>query len=546
MATVPLLKVDGLARSFMGDLKSTVSPRILNKTVRDYLTAKGLPTLSVAGAADPDIVRNWIKAFPASYTDAARGFTASTMQFCRDIFSHFKDMSPAYPWRGVSVQMVRNALNVLAVDLKATNSLTDLADYAAQNRIQRPAAFMLLRVILDDLHGDNAEAQTVAAAGSDYPVLVGAPTTFHEAVLAYAKRAAPWAFDVPTGAASLSVQSGASSAKRAASPLGSDEEIIDPPQRQRRSKTHSDHSSRALMAQLGLTSKTRLSGTNAVDVLVEACDSIEAVSDVDNFVTAFYTLSRHVSIRTNKATDMSALRVELFASGLFQAVERQLGGPISESALNDNLLAVLRTVVSKAEDAAREQGVIAAVRDLQLAAQEASDRIKIFATEASKQTNFDRLRNSQGRGFIAWDAKDQALQAHVLEQFLALDRRGSARGYDRDRDRGRDRGADRDRGRDRGRDYDRDHDRRRDRGGDRDRDRDKQSHPLVDKLIRHLQGKKNMPRFKARQMAMDIADRRCLGCRAQMVRGDCADRCRKTEVHADMLAKVPAEIAKLG
>ena len=63
------------------------------------------------------------KAPPAAHTDAARGFTASTVQFCRDVFSHFKDMPPACPWRGVSVKMARNALNVLAVDLKATNSL---------------------------------------------------------------------------------------------------------------------------------------------------------------------------------------------------------------------------------------------------------------------------------------------------------------------------------------------------------------------------------------------------------------------------------------
>jgi len=67
----------------------------------------------------------------------------------------------------------------------------------------------------------------------------------------------------------------------------------------------------------------------------------------------------------------------------------------------------------------------------------------------------------------------------------------------------------------------------------------------VDKLIRHIQGKKDMPRFKARQMAMDLADRRCLGCRAQMARGFCADRCSKVEIHADFLAKIPAEIAKL-
>ena len=80
---------------------------------------------------------------------------------------------------------------------------------------------------------------------------------------------------------------------------------------------------------------------------------------------------------------------------------------------------------------------------------------------------------------------------------------------------------------------------------DKDRDRDKLSHPLVDKLIRHIQGKKDMPRFKARLIAMDLADRRCLGCRGQMSRGVCADRCSKVDIHADLLAKMPAEIAKL-
>ena len=91
-ATIPLLKIDGLARPFTGDLKATVFPRILNKTVHDFLISKGLPTLSAADSADPDAARNWIKALPASYLDPARGLTSSPMQFCRDIFVHFKNV----------------------------------------------------------------------------------------------------------------------------------------------------------------------------------------------------------------------------------------------------------------------------------------------------------------------------------------------------------------------------------------------------------------------------------------------------------------------
>ena len=152
-STISLLRLDGLARSYMGDLRATVSPRIVNKTVRDFLSAKALPALSAEAATDPDSVRNWTKAIPAAHLDPARGFTASIMHFGRDIFGHFKDVSAAFPWKGASLRDVRDALKMLAVDLKATNALTDLEDYAAQDTIQRTAAFLLLRFILDDLHG---------------------------------------------------------------------------------------------------------------------------------------------------------------------------------------------------------------------------------------------------------------------------------------------------------------------------------------------------------------------------------------------------------
>ena len=55
---------------------------------------------------------------------------------------------------------------------------------------------MLLRVILDDLHGDNADAVNAPAAGADYPVLAVRPASFPDWVVAYAKRASPHAFDL--------------------------------------------------------------------------------------------------------------------------------------------------------------------------------------------------------------------------------------------------------------------------------------------------------------------------------------------------------------
>ena len=55
---------------------------------------------------------------------------------------------------------------------------------------------MLLRVILDDLHGDNADAVNAPAAGADYPVLPVRPASFPDWVVAHAKRASPHAFDL--------------------------------------------------------------------------------------------------------------------------------------------------------------------------------------------------------------------------------------------------------------------------------------------------------------------------------------------------------------
>jgi len=63
-ANIPLLKISGLAPPFSGDVRSLVHPRIKGSTVRSHLVSKGLPVLAPADSADPDLVRNWIKALP--------------------------------------------------------------------------------------------------------------------------------------------------------------------------------------------------------------------------------------------------------------------------------------------------------------------------------------------------------------------------------------------------------------------------------------------------------------------------------------------------
>ena len=111
-------------------------------------------------------------------------------------------------------------------------------------------------------------------------------------MLAHAKRAAPWAFnpDDNRGGPALGPVAaldrlGGGSGRRSgdgprkkhrrqlseASDLSDDEEITDPAGRRRqRSAQHEAGSSFALMSQLGLTHKTKLSGAEAISVVIEA------------------------------------------------------------------------------------------------------------------------------------------------------------------------------------------------------------------------------------------------------------------------------------
>ena len=170
-ADIPLLRISGLAPPISGDVKGLVLPRIEDETVRSFLIAKGLPALGPSDSSDPDLVRNFLKALPSAYTDAARGFTSSTMVFVADVFKGFKDMHPSATWSGASLRDVRDALKALAADLKATDSLVDLDVYAQAPDSQKEWSFFLLRVILDDLHGDNPDAIHAPAMGADYAAL---------------------------------------------------------------------------------------------------------------------------------------------------------------------------------------------------------------------------------------------------------------------------------------------------------------------------------------------------------------------------------------
>ena len=246
---------------------------------------------------------------------------------------------------------------------------------------------------------------------------------------------------------------------------------------------------------------------------------MECVADVECFVKTFAAVSGHVIIKTGEdrggKVDVERIQVELFASKLFQAVARQLGGTTSTSALDGNVLGVPRTIVSSASSTIGKPPP--AVADLEDAASTARAKIKSFTSDATKETNLSRLRGIAGDGYMALNSREQALQWFLLDNLKV---RGGRRD-DLDRDRGR--GQDRRGGGDR-------HDR------DRGRDRDRAGGPsLLALLARQAQTKKNMPGHEARALAARLANGRCIGCLGRMNQGKCVDRCTKTSVHKDVV-----------
>ena len=531
---IPLLRISGLAPPFSGDVKGLVLPRIKNKTVRSFLIAKGLPTLGPSDSSDPDLVRNFLKALPSVYTDAARGFTSSTMVFVADVFKGFKDMHPSATWSGASLRDVRDALKALAADLKATNSLMDLDTYAQVPDSQKEWSFMLLRVILDDLHGDNPDAIHAPAMGADYGALPTGPRiSFGARVVAMAKRVSPWAFAVdgdrgdqqqappaPAGGGDKppaqkrkrressrkkkrrrrdSTDSSGSSSSSSGSGSDSDE-----PKESEIPGVRAITDSQAQLAVLGLSSRSRVSGTDAITSLVKAVGAVAHVRDITEFVAKYVQLSEYVEIDLDGQP-----RAELASVGVFRSVERHLGAKPTVANINDSLLGVLEAIHDCADESKniRSAGGARIFLMLRSASTTATRRIKRFSKNASQQSNLGRLRGlGTSAAHLDLSPREQALTDSLegkiakLEKLIKANRPGSG-------------------------------------GGSAQRDSPHPMTILMDEVIK----KKDMSRDEANKIARDLAGVLCISCKGPRKDNRCTANCGGGKVHSDLLAALAAK-----
>ena len=543
-ANIPLLKISGLAPPFSGDVRSLVHPRIKGSTVRSYLISKGLPVLAPVDSADPDLVRNWIKALPSGYLDASRGFTSSAMVFSVDVFAAYRNMDASVPWSAVSLKDVRDAIKMLAADLSLANSLTDLTAYASVPNAQRAWSYMLLRIILDDLHGDNPDAIHAPAIGADYPDLVVKPASFGEWVLAMARRAAPWAFGYVTGGGTNPGDNDVDpvrrhglddadkgSGKGGGRKPGGDENPRSSKKRRRRrhsssSTTDSESDSededddltfegcrkgftdsQAQLAVLGLNSRARVSGADAIVNLTKQFQVIRSVRDIDEFVGKFVELSRHVQIDlTGNST------VELAALDIFRGVEDDLGARPTTENVNSSLLGTLESILDRAEEskAIRFHGV-RIFKALRTAVRGAIKRIDRFSKNASKESNLDRLRGrNSSTGFINLTPREQALKDSFQAELTGIKKLVKSGQSRQPRDKG---------------------------NGSSEGTRNPKSataHPMGT-LIAAVVKKKEMTDQEAKKVALELAGSTCISCRGVRQRGVCAAHCGGSTVHADIL-----------
>ena len=545
-ANIPLLKIAGLAPPFSGDVRSLVRPRITNRTVRAYLVSKGLPVLAPADSADPDLVRNWIKALPSCYLDASRGFTSSAMVFGVDVFAAYKNMDASVPWSAISLRDVRDAIKMLAADLVVTNSLTDLVAYASVPNAQRVWSYMLLRIILDDLHGDNPDAIHAPAIGADYPALAVQPTSFGEWVVAMARRASPWAFALiapPPPADDDVVDPGRkdgpgdadkSNDKGGSKKRGGDE--VRRVHKKRRRRRHSSSSasdsdsdsegedddlsymgsrpgfsaSQAQLAVLGLNSRAKVAGADAIVNLTEQFGVIRSVRDIDEFVTKLVELSGYVQIDlTGNPT------VELAALDVFRGIEDDLGARPTAENVNGSLLGTLESIVDRAGEstAIRFRGV-RIFKALKTAARGAIKRIDRFSKNASKESNLDRLRGrSASGGFINLTPREQAFKDSLQAELSGIKKLGKSGQARQPRDKGK--------------------------GSEGTRTKPTAGHPMGT-LIAAIVKKKEMTDAEAKKVAVKLAGFNCISCKGVRKEGVCAANCGGSTVHADILKALAA------
>ena len=468
------------------------------------------------------------------------------MVFVADVFKGFKDMHPSATWSGASLRDVRDALKALAADLKATNSLMDLDAYAQVPDSQKEWSFMLLRVILDDLHGDNPDAIHAPAMGADYTALPAGPRiSFGARVLAMAKRASPWAFAVdgsrgiqqqtppgdgvnpnspPTGGGGLlpsapskkrSRRKGDRKKKRRrrdstdssgspSSSSGSSSDSDEDPKEVEIPGLRAITDSQAQLAVLGLSSRTRVSGADAITSLVKAVGAVAHVRDITEFVAKYIQLAEYVEIDLDGQP-----RAELAALGVFRSVERHLGAKPTVANINDSLLGVLEAIHDCADESKniRSAGGARIFLMLRAASTTAIRRIKRFSKNASQQSNLGRLRGiGTSAAHLDLSPREQALTDSFegkiarLEKLIKANRPSSG-------------------------------------GGSAQRDSPHPMTILMDEVIK----KKDMSRDEANKIARDLAGVLCISCKGPRKDNRCTANCGGGKVHSDLLAALAAK-----
>ena len=533
MSGLPLLKIANLSPPLRHGVQSLVSSRTRNKTVRDYLTAKGLPVISVENIHSADSVRTWLKAFPQSYYDISRGHTDSVMLFSETIFANFKDMDPSVPWSGASLANVIDSLKALAAGVQPTNSLTDLDKYASAPGVQRVFAFMLLRIILDDLHGDNADAINAPSAGAAYPSLAVRPVAFADWVVAYAKRASPYAFDLIAPEDGLtqkrkrdlkkkkdktkkrrthrdSSSSESSSDDSSNSGSGSDSDVEDIRRGGKTGGSRNLSSAAALLAYMKSTKLTRLGVVDCIVAITEALNDVRGVRDLAVLVEKYVLFAGRADIDIH-----GRAKAEMAGLQIFREVQRHLDETtVTEAALNRSLLGSLRVIYAQArrsKDVRCPEGV-KVYHDLAAATKKTITNIVTFGKDATKEANLDKLRNlGSGSGYMALTPREQALKdsfasemRELRDSFKAGTKKPLAGG------RGTPKGTDRPR------------------------------HPMT-KLMDAIVQKKDMTRDQASKIAHNLAGTLCITCKGPRKDGNCAAACNGGKVHPDILAALAAK-----
>ena len=270
--------------------------------------------------------------------------------------------------------------------------------------------------------------------------------------------------------------------------------------------------SQAQLAVLGLNSRARVAGADAIVNLTAQFRVIKSVRDIDEFVTKLVELSGFVQIDlTGNPT------VELAALDVFRGIEEDLGAKPTAENVNGSLLGTLEGIMDRAEESKtiRSKGV-RIFKELRTAVRGAIKRIDRFSKNASKESNLDRLRgrNPSG-GFINLTPREQAFKDSFQTELAGIKKLLKSGQTRQPKDKGK--GAE----------------------GTRN-PKPTTEHPMGT-LIAAIVKKKEMTDEEAKKVAIELAGRKCISCRGFRQRGVCATNCGGSAVHADILKALAAK-----